>query len=168
MWVVAKFKKNNEETFKKELNSSLNNTCKFYQPFFELEIFNKNGKKIKKRKKNLLDNYIFCFSESFGKYFALSKLKYTKGLECFLNGTTKDSKEIEEFVSFCKNNENSEGTLKNSFFFNFIKSKAMIGSGPLANVILDTILIKENKLRAYTGNLKITLTKNSESYCYPV
>ena len=53
-------------------------------------------------------------------------------------------------------------------FFNFIKSRAKIASGPLANIILEKILIKENKLKAFTGNLKITLSKNSESFCYPV
>ena len=139
MWIVAKFKKNNEETFKKEISCSLNNSCKFYQPFFELETFDKNGKKKKKKKKNLLDNYIFCFSESFEKYLTLSKLKYTKGLECFLNCTKKDSKEIEQFISFCKDNEDSKGILKNSFFFNFIKTRAKIAAGPLANIILESV-----------------------------
>ncbi len=168
MWIVAKFKKNNQEIFKNELNSSLENTCKFYQPFFELENFNKSCGKLKKKKKSLLDNYIFCFNEKFSSYLTINKLKYTKGLECFLNGTTKDSKEIEKFVRFCKDNESSDGILKNSFFFNFIKSRAKIASGPLANIILEKILIKENKLKAFTGNLKITLSKNSESFCYPV
>jgi len=168
MWVVAKFKKNNQEIFKNELNTSLKSKCKFYQPFFELESYNKNCSKSKKKRKSLLDNYIFCFNENFINYSTLSKLKYTKGLECFLNGTIKDSKEIEKFIKFCKENESPDGILKNSFFFNFIKSRAKIASGPLANIILDTILIKKNKLKAFTGNLKITLNKNSEIFCYPV
>ena len=89
-----------------------------------------------------------------------------KGIQYSLKGTVKDEEEINNFINFCKKHENPYGILKNSFFFNFIKSKNMISISSLTNLIIDAVTIKGNKLKAQLGNVSLILNKNSNYCCY--
>ena len=62
------------------------------------------------------------------------------------------------FVKFCKSSENKRGYISNSFFFNMIKTKAKIISGPLKNIILNIIDI-DVKIIANSGEIKISIKK---------
>ena len=82
MWVVAKIKIKNLNTFKKDLSGKIGNDIKFYHPKFE---YHRNfGNKVKKFEKFILENYIFCYHEKF------KKLCYRKS--CSLRGGVKGRK----------------------------------------------------------------------------
>ena len=59
MWIVAKIKKNYEETLRKELNSFIKDSCVFYRPIIETSKLDKKKNKFIKKNKKLLGNYIF-------------------------------------------------------------------------------------------------------------
>ena len=163
MWVVAKIKTNHEKIFFNELKILTNNNFKFYYP--KIKIL-EHSRKFKF--KNILGNYVFCYSKNFKiKNFQLNS-KFLKGLQHFIFGSEKDSFEIENFVNFCKKNENEDGLIANNFFFKLINEKTKIISGPLKNIFLDIKKIYKNKIFARSGNYKIIITKNSNSVCYPL
>jgi len=144
----------------------LDDKCSFYIPKYEMVNFDYKKKIIKKIKKKLFGNYIFCFNKQFQRNEIISKINFVKGIQHYLKGTMKDEVEINDFINFCKKHENSYGILKNSFFFNFVKSKNMISVGSLTNLIIDAVMVKGNKLKAQLGNVSLTLNKNSNYCCY--
>ena len=162
MWVVAKIKNNQEKIFLNDLKN-LKHNFEFYYPKMEI---NKNNQK--QQFKNVLGNYVFCYSKNFKiKNFQLS-LKFCKGLQHFIFGNDKDSIEIGKFINFCKKNENNKGFIANNFFFKLINDKTKIISGPLKNIFLDIHKVYNNKIFARSGIFKITINKNSDSVCYPL
>ena len=166
MWILIKIKKDKENFVKNEISKLLGDNCSFYIPKYEIVNFDYRKKIIKKIKKKLFGNYIFCFHEHFQKNEIISKINFVKGIQYSLKGTLKDEVEINNFINFCKKHENSSGILNNSFFLNFIKSKNMISVGSLTNLILDTVMVTGNKLKAQLGNVSLTLNKNSNYCCY--
>ena len=77
MWIVAKIKLKNLNTFKKKLSEKMGNDIQFYHP--KLEYHKYFGNKIKKFEKPILENYVFCHHEKFKKAGAIGKMKYLKG-----------------------------------------------------------------------------------------
>ena len=94
--------------------------------------------------------------------------RFIKGLQYFIFGNSRDSAQINDFIKFCKKSENQEGFISNSFFFEIIKSKAKVISGPLKNIILNIVNIDKKKIIASKGNIKISINKKSGNYCYPL
>ena len=163
MWTIIKYKK-------KQRNIMINNLKKimgedkllFYSPKIIYE--RKIKSKVKKVIKPILGNYLFCFNKNFSdKKFSL-KLKYTKGLDYFLDGYIQSQSNISEFIMFCKNYENDEGSLSQSFFSVFEKNKAKFINGPLSNVIFEIIEKKKKITKGSLGSMTVIIKNNSNLF----
>ena len=158
-WLVAKCKKNEIEIFKKNFQNFLKNEVIFYQPRFEIDRVSVNGK-VKKIRKFILGQYIFCKTKFFENKIK-SSYKFIKGLEYFLNGSQKDQNGIEQFIEFCKKNEDDKGNLKNSFFYNGFKNKFKFLSGPFVNQVFKIIFENKKKFFINLNNKNISILKSS-------
>ena len=136
----------------------------YYCPKIKYEKYVKN--KIKVFEKNILENYLICKHDKFDDQSILSKLKNLKGLNYILAGSKHNQKEIEDFVKFCKSNEDDFGFL-NQGFFNITKdTKAKFISGPFTQMMFDIVEKKGKKLKILLNNLNITITKKTSNLLY--
>jgi len=166
MWIVAKIKNNNIETFKKEFSKKVFiENIQFYEPKFICKIFSK-GKKIEK-KKLLLENYIFCKHENFEK-LNLKNLQFIKGLQFFLDGYAYSQKSIVDFIETCKTHEDDKGLIKNSFFKLILTGKGRFISGPFKNLVFDLIKKNKNNLKISVGNFLFTVSDEVKYIYRPV
>ena len=163
MWVVAKIKIKNLNTFKKDLIKKVGSDVKFYHPKIEYDKY--FGNKVKKFEKFILENYIFCYHEKFKISNFVSQIKFLKGLVYFLDGYNKNQKNIIKFIDCCKNFENEKGYLTQSFFGTIIAKKAQFLSGPFTNMIFEIIEKQNNKLKILVGNI-VTTIPNNKNYLY--
>ena len=156
MWIVAKIKKDNFKIFKSKLLEKLSN-INFYFPKI----------KGKTKDKNLLGNYIFCYHDSFIKENLRNSFNYTRGLEYFLNGSSSDQKELDNFINYCKKHEDNHGFIKNSFFKNRIDSNGRFTYGPFINSLFKIVGFKKNKLVVEIGNFKVNISDNESAIYQP-
>ena len=163
MWVVAKIKIKNLNTFKKNLAEKMGDDIKFYYP--KVEYHKYFGNKVKRFEKLILENYIFCFHKKFKESNSISKIKFLKGLEYFLEGYNQNQNNIIKFIEYCKTLENDKGYLTQSFFKAIIRKKAKFISGPFANMIFEILERKKNKLKILVGNI-VTTIPNKTNYLY--
>ena len=163
MWVVAKIKIKNLNIFKKNITKKVGSDVKFYQPKFEYHKY--VGDKVKKFKKFILENYIFCYHEKFKKSNYINEVKFLNGLEYFLEGYDKNQVQISKFIENCKFYENDEGYLTQSFFKTMITKKAKFISGPFTNMVFEIIEKQKNKLKILVGNV-VTTISDKKNYLY--
>ena len=163
MWVVAKIKKKELNLFKTELIKKFGAEIKFYNPKIQYEKYIRN--KAKKFDKFILESYIFCYHKKLNQSQIISKLKFAKGLEYFLNGNRENQNEIINFINYCKSFENKKGYLSQAFFKTIIKRKAQFVSGPFTDMIFEIIEKQKNKLKILIGNI-ITAVPDNKDYLY--
>ena len=164
MWVVAKIKIKNLNTFKKDLSEKIGNDVKFYHPKIEYHKYFRD--KVKKFEKFILENYIFCYHEKFSQSSTiLGELKFIKGLEYFVKGYAQTQNEIVTFINHCRSFENNEGYLTSAFFKTIITKKAKFVSGPFANMVFEIIEKQKNKLKILIGEI-VTTVSDKENYLY--
>ena len=108
---------------------------------------------------------MLCYHENFNNLTNINKLKFTKGLEYFLNGYHQNQKEIIQFVEYCKLSENNKGYLTQAFFKKIIERKAKFISGPFTNMMFEIIEKQKNKLKIIVGNIVTTISDNN-NYLY--
>jgi len=163
MWVVAKIKIKNLNTFKKDMTCKVGHDVKYYHPKIE---YNKHfGGNVKRFEKFILENYIFCYHEKFKKSNFVGEVKFLKGLEYFLNGCNQNQSHIIKFINYCKSFENEKGFLTQSFFKIIITKKAKFISGPFTNMIFEILEKQRNKLKILVGNI-VTTIPNKTDYLY--
>ncbi len=122
MWIVVSYKKHEEQLFKNELRKKFGNDTSFYSPKAIITKVIKNS--FKKVEKKLINNYLLCFNEKFKDNYFLNIIKTTKGLKYLLPGSFCNQKNIINFLTFCKKNEDKRGYIKFDFFKDiFIKNK---------------------------------------------
>ena len=163
MWTVAKIKIKNLNTFKKNLAEKMGDDIKFYYP--KVEYHKYFGNKVKRFEKLILENYIFCFHKKFKESNSISKIKFLKGLEYFLEGYNQNQNNIIKFIEYCKTCENEKGYLTQTFFHTMITKKAKFISGPFANMIFEILKKQKNKLKILVGNI-VTTIPNKKNYLY--
>ena len=108
-------------TFRKELIEKSGKNVEIYCPKIEYHKYFKN--KVQKLETPALENYIFCYHEDFNNSIFLSKLRFVKGLDYFLNGYYQNQNEIVKFIRYCKCSENKKGYLTQAFFKTIITKK---------------------------------------------
>lgn len=163
MWVVAKIKSNELNTFSENIKKKSRDQLSIYYPKMR---FNKyKNKKYKEFSKKLLDNYVFCYCESFKNHKLLDSLQFIKGLDYFLTGSKSDQTEIIKFINFCKSYETDDGFLKSEFFSNIIEKKGKFMSGPFSNLMFNILEKKKNKIKILLGNLSTTVDLKNNLYC---
>ena len=163
MWIVAKVKLKNLNTFKKNLIEKLGKDIQFYHP--KIKYHRYFGDRVKKIEKFVLDNYIFCHHVKFKKSSYVNEVRFLKGLEYFLNGYNQNQSEIIEFIEYCQAFENKEGYLTQAFFKTISIKKAKFISGPFINMIFEILEKQKNKLKILIGNI-ITTIPDKKNYFY--
>tara|TARA_B100001123_G_scaffold432047_2_gene554426 strand:- start:722 stop:1225 length:504 start_codon:yes stop_codon:yes gene_type:complete len=164
MWIVIKYKANELKTLKKSFSNVLGDMPEFYHPKIKLEKYVNN--KIKIFEKNLLENYLICRHTKFNDNKVINLIKYSRGLNYLLTGYEFNQKELNNFINFCKSNEDKNGFLTQSFFNIAQKTKAKFISGPFTQMIFDVIEKKGKKLKILLNNLNITVSNNSKNLLY--
>jgi len=158
MWTIIKIEKKNLNLLKNSFKKILGEDLKIYSPKFLAQKFHKN--KLKKQEINLLGEYFFCFHKKFENPKIINSLKYTKGLKYFVSGFLQSQEEIIKFINKCKESENNEGYLTQSFFEIYEKLQYKFASGPFTNKIFSIVNYQKNKLDILLGNIKTSLKKN--------
>ena len=97
MWIVIKYKTNNLDLLKSDLNKKLKSTADFYLPKIQM-VKSSFQKKIIKSEFKILGDYIFCYHQSFSDKKILNLMNYVKGTKCFLKDYFSCQKEIKEFI----------------------------------------------------------------------
>ena len=150
MWLVVSIK--NLNIFKEDLKKTYPDIDVYFP-----KILTKNKKKIK----NLLGDYFFCYCPKFLKYEKLFyKMNFIKGLKKIIFSDKSCQYEITRFIDYCKSHEDKRGIIKNSFLKNNLGTKGAFLSGPLANYFFDIIQREKNKIKILVGDKKISISDN--------
>ena len=162
MWTIIKIDSKKISTLKKEFFEKIGKDVKFYSPKLKLKRY--INSKICIRENYLLGNYLLCFHEEFKKKTVLSSLQYCKGLKYFLKNFNSSQIEIENFILKCKENEDSEGYIKQSFFDFKNKNKLEFISGPFTNLIFTILEENKNYIKALIGKYNISVSKEENLF----
>ena len=162
MWAIIKFDKKNLEFLKKNIKEKLGNEVEFYLPKIFIQKYKNN--KLVGQELNLLGDYLFFSHEKLKNKETLNRLKFTKGLKYFLDGFLQSQKEIEFFISNCKNCENNKGYLSSNFFSLCLNKKYKVINGPFTDKIFKIISLQKNKINVLLGNLKTSFNKEDFSF----
>ena len=146
MWVVAKIKNKNLNTFVYEIKAKISD-IQIYYP--KIEFNNKH--------KNVLGDYIFCYHKKFRNNFHLH-LKYLKGLIYFLENNIYEQNDLKNFIKYCIFHEDRNGLLKSSFFKKQILKSGKFLNGPFSNYLFDVAIKEKNKLKVLIGNFRINIS----------
>ena len=103
--------------------------------------------------------------KNFKKDQSINEIKFSKGLEYFLEGNNQHQNEIVKFIDHCKSYENKEGYITQPFFKTMISKKAKFISGPFTNMIFEILEKQKNKLKILIGNI-VTTIPNKANYLY--
>jgi hypothetical protein len=166
MWLVAKIKIKNLNTFKRDLIKKVGNDIEFYYP--KIEYHRYCGDKVRRFEKYVLENYIFCYHEKFKKSNLVSEFKFLKGLEYFLKGSNENQTNIIQFIKYCKTFEDDKGYLTQSFFKMMITKKAKFISGPFTNMVFEILERQKNKIKILLGNVVTTISDKTDCLYRPI
>ena len=164
MWVVLKYKPKEFEILKDSLFKILGEMPEFYNPKYKYERYINN--KLKTFEKSILNNYLICKHNKFKDPKIVNILKNSRGLIYFLSGCEFNQKKLEEFIKFCRLNEDANGFLTQSFFKIIKKTKAKFISGPFTQMIFDIIEDRDGKLKVLLNNVNMTISKSSKNLLY--
>ena len=162
--MVLKFNPGEYEILKDSISKVLGGMPEVYNPQIKFQKYVNN--KLKIYKKSILNNYLICKHEKFKNPALISSLKNIRGLNYFLEGCEHNQKELENFVKYCKSNEDLDGFLKQSFFNINHKIQCKFVSGPFTELIFNVIENKGKKLKILIKNLNITVSKKSKNLLY--
>ncbi len=162
MWAIIKIEKGKLATIKKEFFSKLGNDVKFYIPKMKLNKFCKT--KVLTKESYLLGDYLLCFHKDLSKSSVINYLKYCKGLKYFLKNFQSSQNEIEKFISKCRENEDKDGYIKQTFFNLKINCKFEFISGPFTNLIFSILYENKFYVEALMGKYKLTVSKQKNLF----
>ena len=160
MWLVLKYKNSEIGNLKRDLISKIKDIA-FYNPTIKLNYFLNNRRNSKT--KNLLEGYLFCQSKIIENIESKTLIKNLKGLQYILSGSKRDQKDIENFISICKQHEDHEGFIKQSFFEVKNKTKCYFLSGPFAKIIFDIVEETKKIIKVRFKNMDLIVPKNSSN-----
>ena len=149
MWTVIKFDKKKISFLKKDFKEKIGNDSIFYFPKILIKKKHDSGKEV-----SLLGDYIFCYNKNFENKDILNILKFSRGVQYFLEGFISSQKEIEIFINYCKKLENEKGYISKNIFEIIENKKYKFQSGPFTNQIFKIVGIQKNKINILIGNLK--------------
>ena len=163
MWVILKYKKKELSFLKQDLKMALGDLPFCFRPKIKCQKLIRN--KLHFIENDLLGDYLICHHDKFRNKNLIKILKNLRGLKYFLKDSQENQKDITSFVNYCKQNQGEDGYIKQSFFnFSNLK-KGMFLSGPFTNMIFNIIENQGNRLKVLIGNVKTTISKNTD-YLY--
>ena len=148
MWLIAKNKPS-------EFNLAISELAKIdltktYRPIT----------KINKKIKNILLNYFFIEIEENREI--LNKIKYTKGINQILEDSLYHQKPINDFIQFCKSEEDPKGYLGKKFFLKFLNTKGKFTSGPFKNIFFEVLEQNDKEIKVLLDNYKHPIVINKD------
>ena len=167
MWTILKFDQSNLANLKKDLSVNLGKNYKIYIPKIAVKTYIK--KKFIIKEINLLGDYLFCYHESLKYEKSIISLRFLRGVKYFLSGYIHSQEDIKIFITRCKNLENKDGYLTQSFFDLNKHQKYRFISGPFINLIFEILKKQKNKIDILMGNIKTsvkTSVKEREFFIY--
>ena len=149
MWLIVKHKSN-------EFNLAISELAK-------INIFQyyRSVTKINNKIKNILLNYFFI--EIKENKEILKKIKYTKGINQILEDSLYHQKPINDFIQFCKNEEDPKGYLGKEFFLKFLNTKGKFTSGPFKNIFFEVLDKNDKELKVLLDNYKHPIVINNDN-----
>ena len=162
MWTIIKVDLKNLEHLKNEFKKKIGEDVKIYSPKLLIEKNKKN--KLIGKELNLLGDYLFCYHTKFKNHEIINFLKFTRGLKYFLSGFSQSQKDIEKFILKCKESENKNGHLTQSFYEICKNTNYKFSSGPFTEKIFKIINLQKNKIDILLGNIKTTINKKEFSF----
>ena len=96
MWTVIKYKTHEFNNLKNSFIKILGEQPEFYNPKIRYEKYIHN--KLKIYKKDILDNYLFCWHDKFNDKKKISLLKNSPGVIYFLQGYQSNQKDLKSFI----------------------------------------------------------------------
>ncbi len=164
MWVVIKAEKKNFPILKSEISKKIGRDVIFYYPKFIIKKY--TCSKVIEKEVDLLGGYIFCFHKTLSNKNIIKDLKFTRGLQYFLEGSQLFQNEIKNFINKCKNNENNSGCLTYNFLDLCLNTNYKFISGPFADKIFKIIKIQKDKINIMLSGIKTTINKKNSLF-YP-
>ena len=155
MWIVAKIKNKEFNILKKSLRETLGSEPELYGPKILVDNFSNN--KISKKRKFILNDYIFMKHEKFNRESEIRSIKYLKGMNFILPFFNSSQNEIISFINKCKENENKFGYLSQSFFDLVINKKIQFKTGPFSKFVGALIEVQKNKLKVLVKNYLVSI-----------
>ena len=114
MWIVLKYKRSELVFLRQDFKKILGDLPLIFRPKFKYQKLVKN--KLHFLEKDVLDDYLICYHEKFQNSTIMTVLKNLRGLKYFLANSKTNQKEIENFIDYCKKNQDENGYIKQSFF----------------------------------------------------
>ena len=148
MWLIAKNKPSEFNLAISELAKI--NLTKTYRPIT----------RINKKIKNTLLNYFFIEIEENREI--LKKIKYTKGINQILEDSLYHQKPINDFIQFCKSEEDPKGYLGKKFFLKFLNTKGKFTSGPFKNIFFEVLEQNDKEIKVLLDNYKHPIVINKD------
>ena len=102
---------------------------------------------------------MFCFHKELQCKNRINSLRFTRGLKYFLEGFKESQKDIENFVSKCKESESTEGFVSRDFFDLSFNKKYKFSSGPFVDKIFQIIDLQRNRIKILVGSVKTTIKR---------
>ena len=166
MWAIVKYKRKEYGSLVADLKKRLDNKIIFYNP--KVKYLKRVKNKNRVFENFILGGYAFCFYEKFEEKKFLSQLKFTKGLEYFLDGYIQNQSQISQFIKLCKDNEDKEGSLKQNFFSILQATRIRFLNGPFSNLIFNILERRKNKIKSAFGSMTVIINKESNYFYSPL
>ena len=163
MWIVIKFKSNQYEFLRNEIEKKISKSIECYIPKIKIKkIFNNQSKETVKY---ITNDYLFCNLKNFTKIDEiLLKLKYLKGVNYVLDNFNCSQLEIKNFIKKCKLHEDENGNLKSSFFSLLASTKIQFLNGPFINQIMSIVENKKNLIKISLNKINFTVKKKNNLF----
>jgi|TARA_B100001094_G_C18102647_1_gene756643 hypothetical protein len=158
MWLIVKFEKGKLNFFQNELKKKLNTEIDYYYPKLKIKVH--SSFKMYFKEINLMNDYIFVYSEKFANLSVVENLKFLKGLKYFLKGSNNSQLEISNFINKCKKTEDKDGYITRSLYDLILNTDYKFTNGPFANTIFKLLKIEKKKIEIIMGNIKTKIDKN--------
>ena len=163
MWIVAKIKNKEFNILRNSLKEKLGTVPEVYGPKILIDKFIKN--KLHKKKKFILENYIFLRHDKFNQKGVLSSIQNLKGMDMILPFFNSSQGEIVNFIKKCKENENKFGFLTQNFFDLVSNKKIEFNSGPFSKFVGKLVKVQKNKITVLVENYIVSI-KSKETIIF--
>ena len=163
MWIIIKYKKKELASLIKEFQSKVGSDIKIFEP--KIKYQKKVRNTLKFMEASLLDNYLFCYHESFKEKLFTERLKYCRGLIQVLDGWICNQKNLLQFIKLCKESADKSGFLTQRFFNILDIKKAKFISGPFTDMLFYIISKTKKNLKISIEN-KIAIIDRNAGYLY--
>ena len=114
MWTILKYKKNELNILKNDLKKTLGQLPVLFVPKIKYQV--KINNKIRYKEQDILEDYLICYHKNFTNKNLFEILKNLRGLKYFLTNFQNSQNEIVKFINYCKNNQDTDGYIKQKFF----------------------------------------------------